>query len=39
MLLYSNIKASCIAELIYLKKAIESSDFIDNEKKVKTLLH
>ena len=38
-LLYSNIKASCIGELIYLKKAIESSDFIDDGEKVKTLLH
>jgi hypothetical protein len=33
------MKASCIAELIYLKKAIESSEYISGGKKVKTLLH
>lgn len=38
-LLYSPMKASCIAELVFLKKAIESSEHIHEGKKVKTILH
>jgi len=39
ILLSPMLKASCMAELIYLKKAIESSEYYTEEKKVKTLLH
>ena len=39
ILLYSALKASCISELFYIKKAIESSEKYNGERKVKTILH
>ena len=39
ILLYSALKASCISELFYIKKAIESSEKYNGEQKVKTILH
>ena len=39
LLLYSPLKASCIAELVFLKKAIESSEHIYEGKKINTILH
>ena len=39
ILLSPMLKTSCMAELIYFKKAIESSEYYTEEKKVKTLLH
>ena len=39
IILYPMIKASCFTELVYIKKAIESSDYINERQEVKTILH
>ena len=39
ILLYSALKASCVSELMYIKKAIESSEKYHGGQKVKTILH
>jgi len=38
-ILYLPIKVSCIAELLFIKKGIESSEHIEEGKKVNTTLH
>ena len=39
IILYPMTKASCFAELVYIKKAIESSEYLKEGEKVKTILH
>ena len=39
IILYYPLKASCMAELVFIKKAIESSDYINERQEVKTILH